>query len=87
VEKDVLAAFEEIHKLNVIHGDVRPENILVAEDGHEVWIIDFEYSEIVSDGDEARESKISAEMDAVRDVLRNIKRDPLPAGRLAGSKS
>ena len=84
MEKDLLAAFEEIHKLNVIHGVVSPENILVAEDAHEVWIIDCE---IISDGDEARESKISTEMDAVRDVLRNIKRGPLPAGRLAGPKS
>jgi len=34
------------------HGDVRPANTLVAEDGNKVWIIDFEDGQIIADGDE-----------------------------------
>jgi len=82
VEKEVLTAFEEIHHLNVLHGDIRPANILVAEDGNKVWIIDFEDGEIIADGDEDRESKISDEMKAVHEMLQDIKTGPRPSGRL-----
>jgi len=82
VEKDVLTAFEEIHQLNVVHGDVRPANVLVTEDGNKVWIIDFEDGEIIADGDEERESKISAEMKAVHEMLQYIKTGPSPSGHL-----
>ena len=41
-------AFAEIHKLEVLHGDVRAANILVAED-ESIWIVDFEYAQVVSD--------------------------------------
>ena len=78
MEKDVLTAFEEIHHLNVLHGDVRPANILVAEDGNKVWIIDFEDGEILADGDEEWESKVSDEMKAVREMLQYIKAGPGP---------
>ena len=61
---EVLAAFEKIHLLNVVNGDVRPVNILVTEDGNNVWIVDFEDGQIIADGDEERESKISDEMEA-----------------------
>ena len=40
-------AFAEIHKLEIIHGDVRAANILVAED-ESVWILDFESAQVVS---------------------------------------
>jgi len=82
VEKDILTAFQEIHHLNVVHGDVRPANVLVAEDGNKVWIIDFEDGEIIADGDEDRESKISDEMKAVREMLQDIKTGPRPRGHL-----
>jgi RIO-like serine/threonine protein kinase len=72
VEKEVLAAFEEIHALNVIHGDVRSANILVAEGGNKVWVIDFEDGQILGDGDEKRESEISNEMEAVCEMLQDI---------------
>ena len=81
VEKDVLTAFEEIHQLNVVHGDVRPANILVAEDGNKVWIIDFEDGQIVADGDKERESKISNEIEAVREMLQYMKTGPGPSSR------
>ena len=74
MEKKVLAAFEEIHNLNVVHGDVRPANILVAEDGNKVWIIDFEDGQILADGDAARESKVADEMEAVHGMLYDIKK-------------
>jgi len=41
VEDNIVAAFSAIHRLDVIHGDVRKENILVLED-ESVRIIDFE---------------------------------------------
>ena len=40
-------AFAEIHKLDVVHGDVRAANILVAED-ESIRIVDFEYAEVIS---------------------------------------
>jgi len=47
VAKKVEKAFAEIHKLEVIHGDVRASNILVAED-ESIWILDFESAQVVS---------------------------------------
>jgi serine/threonine protein kinase len=35
-EKENLATFEATHALNVVHGDVRPANILTAEEGNKV---------------------------------------------------
>ena len=81
MEKEVLTAFEEIHHLNVVHGDVRLANILVAEDGNKVWIIDFEVGQIIADGDEERESKVSDEMEAVHEMLQYMKTGPGPSGR------
>ena len=43
VERKVREALTAIHKLGVIHGDIRPANILVGNDGT-VWFIDFEAS-------------------------------------------
>ena len=82
MEQEILAAFEEIHNLNVVHGDVRPANILVAEDGNQVWIIDFEDGEIIADGDRERESKVSYEMEVVRMMLQDIRKAPSPSGCL-----
>ena len=82
VEKDILTAFEEIHHLNVLHGDVQPANILVVEDGNKVWIIYFEDGEILADGDEDRESKFSDEIKAVCEMLLYIKAGPRPSGCL-----
>lgn len=69
MEKEILTAFKEIHNLNVIHSDLRTANILVAETGNKVWIIDFENGEIIEDGDERLESLISSELDAVHEML------------------
>ena len=43
---------KKIHALDIVHGDVRPANILAVEDGNEVWNIDFEHSQIIAEGDE-----------------------------------
>ena len=74
MENEVLEAFEAIHALNVVHGDIRSSNILVAEDGNEVRIIDFEDAKILGDGDEESESEMSNEMEVVNDMLRDIKK-------------
>jgi len=79
VEKEILAAFEKIHNLNVIHGDVRMANILIAENGNKVWIIDFDYGEIIEDQRE-REYLISAEMEAVREMLRDARKGATSGG-------
>ena len=79
MEKEILAAFDMIHNLNVIHGDVRTANVLIAEKGNKVWIIDFDYGEIIEDrGD--RESLISAEMEAVREMLRDVRKGAAAGG-------
>jgi RIO-like serine/threonine protein kinase len=69
VENNVLEAFKAIHALNVVHGDVRPANILVGEDGNQVWIIDFEVGQILADGDE----EMSNEMQVVNDMMDMLK--------------
>ena len=82
MEKKVLAAFTAIHALNVVHGDVRPSNILVSEEGNKVSIIDFEDGQIIAGEDEKKESEISNEMKAVREMLKEIKQDSGRAGCL-----
>jgi serine/threonine protein kinase len=72
VESEILKAFDAIHSLNVVHDDVRAENILVAEDGNTAWIIDFEFAEIVKEED-TRKTLISEETQAVRDLLEGLK--------------
>ena len=68
-----MAAFEEIHALGVIHGDVRSENIIISQEG-KVWIIDFEFAEILGDGNGDASSKVAEEMIALKDMLKDIKR-------------
>jgi RIO-like serine/threonine protein kinase len=48
VKDKIRKAFRELHRLGIMHGDVRAANILVAPEGS-VWIIDFESAEVVSD--------------------------------------
>ena len=69
-----MASFTEIHALGVIHGDVRPENILVSEEEGKVWVIDFEFAEILVDGDGDADSKVAEEIIALNDMLADVKR-------------
>jgi len=48
IQQKIVQAFDRIHSLGVLHGDLRPENILVGPDG-DVWIIDFEFSRIAAE--------------------------------------
>ena len=72
-ESVILKAFDAIHSLNVIHGDVRPGNILVAESGNAAWIIDFEFAEIIKEEDDGRDTLISEETQVVRELLGGFK--------------
>jgi serine/threonine protein kinase len=40
---EVIIALEHLHSLNIVHRDVRPENILIDEEGH-VKLADFGYA-------------------------------------------
>jgi hypothetical protein len=55
---------------------------LITEDGNNVWIIDFEDGQIIADGDEERGSDILNEMEAVHEMLWNVKKGPGHAGCL-----
>ena len=70
-EKKVLQAFDAIHALGVLHGDIRAENILVENDG-KVWIIDFEFS-LLLDEDEASKKMLAAEKSHVIKLLVDLK--------------
>jgi aminoglycoside phosphotransferase (APT) family kinase protein len=52
-----------------MHGDVRADNILVAEQGNVVWIIDFEFAEIVNEADDASRSCLSNGVEEVKNLL------------------
>jgi serine/threonine protein kinase len=71
-ENAIFKAFEAIHSLGVLHGDIRAENILVAEGGNAAWIVDFEFAEIINE-DDAKKSKLLEETEAVRELLKEIK--------------
>jgi serine/threonine protein kinase len=60
----VRQAFMALHDKGVLHGDVRPENILVTKDSS-VVIIDFERSEV-----NIEPSLLEAEQNEVRGLLR-----------------
>jgi serine/threonine protein kinase len=48
MEQKILQAFGRIHSLGILHGDIRPDNILVGAEG-DVWIIDFEFARIATE--------------------------------------
>jgi tRNA A-37 threonylcarbamoyl transferase component Bud32 len=73
VERKVGEALTAIHKLGVIHGDIRLANILVGKDGT-VWFIDFEasiFSESIKLA-ETRESMFQCERDTLIRCLKRI---------------
>lgn len=63
-----MAAFEKIHALGVVHGDIRKENVMVRED-ESVWIIDFDLS--VHEG--VTEEMIKADKGALGYMLKTLK--------------
>ena len=50
VERRVFAAYKDLHKRRVLHGDIRMENILVLEDDS-VRIVDFDNAFILPEND------------------------------------
>jgi serine/threonine protein kinase len=71
-ESKIFEAFDAIHSLGIVHSDIRPENILVAEDGNSAWIVDFEFTEIIAEGFHEKHPKITQETGAVKDLLTKI---------------
>lgn len=73
----ILDAFDGLHDLGVLHCDTRPENILIGKDGKDVWIIDFEFSLVVEEGDAKREEMFTAERRHVVNLLADTKTNKL----------
>jgi len=69
VESNILKAFDSIHALGVVHGDIRADNILVSAKGNRSWIIDFEFGQIV----DVAEDILFQEMEEVKHLLRAIR--------------
>ena len=83
VENAIVNAFAVIHSLNVIHNDIRAENILVQNGGERVWIIDFEFARIV--GPEGEELKTVENRD-IENLIKKIKSSPSKMEKLAELK-
>ena len=83
VEADVIEAFKAIHDHDVVHGDVRPENVLVEEESGQVWIVDFEFARIIT---ENGDSEFSTEMREVEDMLSGMKREHPCCGNAAAPR-
>jgi RIO-like serine/threonine protein kinase len=79
VSNNIKTAFAEIHRLGVIHGDIRKQNIMVKED-KSVVVLDFEtsvYHENLSD------DMIRDENEVIQRVLKEVKRGKSGGPRLA----
>lgn len=72
-EIEIFNAFDSIHSLGVIHGDIRADNILVAEEGNAAWIIDFESAEIVTERNDVNESQFFQESITIKELLKGLK--------------
>jgi Uncharacterized protein with protein kinase and helix-hairpin-helix DNA-binding domains len=68
--KNVRRAFQLIHEVGVIHGDVRSENILVREDDS-VVIVDFESGEF----EDFPEEVVRMEDEVVEKLLSDLEKD------------
>ena len=67
----ILDAYEALHDLGIIHGDVRKQNILVLKD-ESVRIIDFETGRVVEDEKELIDV-IEVEEDEVEVLIDTLK--------------
>jgi serine/threonine-protein kinase len=48
ITKEIILAVQEIHDAQVVHGDIKPDNILLSPQGS-VKFVDFELSRMISD--------------------------------------
>jgi RIO-like serine/threonine protein kinase len=71
VERNLFAAYRALHKRQVLHGDIRKENILVSED-ESVYIIDFDNASIMSEDDVGL---ILREDEEIMSMLKKLKSD------------
>jgi RIO-like serine/threonine protein kinase len=69
VKSNVYEAIDAIHRLGVIHGDIRRENVLVLED-ESVRFIDFENSAVL-DADDGMFRADRAEVDIMFPSVRH----------------
>lgn len=68
-QEKIKAALSAIHDLGVIHGDIRPQNILVQHDGQNArfYFVDFGLSRITAD-----KTELNWEMDVLDSSLRDM---------------
>jgi len=48
IAKQLVSAMSELHKSNIIHRDIKPDNIIISESGN-VWLIDYDIARIYRD--------------------------------------
>jgi tRNA A-37 threonylcarbamoyl transferase component Bud32 len=63
-------AFLELHRLGVLHGDVRAANIIVAVDGS-ICIIDYELARVVSNVSDSK--MFDSEQQEVKQLLHQLR--------------
>ena len=49
MERKIIDVFDNIHRLGVVHNDVRPENVLVAQPDGSVWVVGDKLAEGIFD--------------------------------------
>ncbi len=45
IAKQLVSAMSALHKSNIIHRDIKPDNIIMNESGH-IWLIDYDIARI-----------------------------------------
>lgn len=67
-----MKAFDAIHELDVIHGDVREQNILVTDDGS-VFIIDFDHAYRLPEPIQTAEEYVAMERNEIKALFQQLK--------------
>lgn len=45
IAKQIVSAMTQLHEVNIIHRDIKPDNIIIDKSGH-VWLIDYDIARI-----------------------------------------